>query len=145
LARLTVMDADDDNPTFWKLLNGNKASIKSKADAKAAEDAKEDFVNKLYRVSDRQSGQMTITEVASGKFTKSQLDSNDVFLVDTELRLFIWIGKQCDAEEKKNAFKVANEHLVSAGRPLTTACVRVLEEAHNEAFEAAFTVEKKKK
>jgi len=132
----TVIDGDEDHPNFWKLLGG-KGKIKSAAEG--GDDNKvAAFTKKLLRVSDA-SGKLTMTEVASGSFSKTSLDSNDVFICDTEDIIFIWVGKKASKEERGQAFKVANEYLVQSSRPFTTPVIRVVEGANNKPFEAAFS------
>lgn len=131
----TVLDGDEDHDTFWTIIGG-------KGDIKSAEEGGDDekvdaFTKRLLRVSDA-SGSLQLTEVATGGFGRNQLDSDDVFIVDTENAVYVWIGSGASKEERSQAFKVANEYLVQYNRPFTTSVVRVVEGAHSAAFEAAF-------
>jgi len=130
-----VLDGTEDDPTFWSLIGG-KGKVKSAAEG--GDDSKvASYTSKLLRVSDS-SGKITITEVSSGKFVKSDLDSNDVFIVDTEPTIFVWIGSKASKEERSQAFKIANEYIKTAGRPFTTPVVRVVEGSVSPAFDHAF-------
>ena len=46
--------------------------------------------------------------MAEGQFSLSQLDSSDVFLVDTVKELFVWIGGGASADENQNAMPYAH-------------------------------------
>lgn len=135
---ITHLDGLEDNPAFWGIL-GDKTKVKSaeeggddsKVDAHAA------HTKKLLRVSDA-SGAMTMTEVATGHIGKESLDTNDVFIVDAEQSLYVWIGLGATKEERGQAFKYANDYLTRSGRPLTTPVVRVVEGSTNPGFESAF-------
>jgi gelsolin len=134
---VTVMDGLEDNPAFWEVL-GEKSAVKSASeggdDSKHAGAA---HVKKLFKVSDA-SGALEMTEVASGHFGKEALDSNDVFIVDTEPSLYVWVGSGANKDERASAFKYANDYLAKSGRPLTTPVVRVVEGSTNPGFEGAF-------
>ncbi|KAJ7360069.1 hypothetical protein OS493_019161 [Desmophyllum pertusum] len=66
------------------------------------------FEKVLLRLSD-ESGQMTFNEVVSGKgVTKSELKSDDVFILDSGKHCFVWIGKGASHEEKRNGLSYAH-------------------------------------
>jgi gelsolin len=134
--KVTVLDGLEENPAFWSIL-GDKSQVKSAAEG--GDDAKvsHNHVKKLFKVSDA-SGALEMTEVASGSFNKELLDSNDVFIVDTEASLFVWVGLGANKDERASAFKYANDYLAKAGRPLTTPVVRVVEGSTNPGFEGSF-------
>lgn len=46
---------------------------------------------KLIKISD-ESGTTKMSEVASGSFEVDNLDPNDVFLVDLEKSIYVWVG-----------------------------------------------------
>jgi len=130
-----VLDGEEDNDTFWALLGG-KGPVKSAADG--GDDNKvEDFTKRMVRVSD-QNGAISMTEVATGRISKAALDTNDVFIIDTEPAIYVWIGAGASHDEKGQAFKMANEYLVQYGRPFTTPVIRVVEGCTNAAFDGAF-------
>eukprot|EP00475_Leptophrys_vorax_P038484 TRINITY_DN67_c0_g2_i1.p1 TRINITY_DN67_c0_g2~~TRINITY_DN67_c0_g2_i1.p1 ORF type:complete len:400 (-),score=131.38 TRINITY_DN67_c0_g2_i1:49-1191(-) len=133
---ITVLDGLEDNEAFWGIL-GDKSQVKSAAEG--GDDAKVavNHVKKLFKVSDA-TGALEMTEVGSGHFGKELLDTNDVFIVDTEASLFVWVGLGANKDERASAFKYANDYLAKAGRPLTTPVVRVVEGSTNPGFEGAF-------
>lgn len=139
-AKITTIDADADYPIFWEKLGGTFAQVKSAADG-GSDEKVSTFTKKLLRVSDK-SGKITITEVSSGNISLADLDKEDVFIVDTETAIFIWIGSGATKNEKGQAFKIANQYLVDSKRPITTPVVRVIEGAHSSSFEAVFAKKK---
>ena len=90
----------DDN--FWKILGGSRADVQP-----ALEDQAEDESDrpidadkvKLFRLSDA-SGKMTFAKEAEGRISEDQLDGNDVFIVDCDIEIFVWVGKGASASEK---------------------------------------------
>jgi len=127
------LESGDDDDTFWDALGG-KVDI-PKADDKDAAVAKHE--KKLYKLSDAK-GDLQITEVAKGKLSKKDLDSADVFIVDCEVGLFVWIGSETSKDEKANAFKYANKILEQNDLPLTTAVCRVVDGSDNHSFDNQF-------
>jgi len=133
---ITVLDGLEDNPAFWDIV-GDKTQVKSAAEGGDDSKVAHNHVKKLLKVSDA-SGKLEMTEVASGHFNKDLLDTNDVFIVDTEASLYVWVGLGANKEERASAFKYANDYLSKNGRPLTTPCVRVVEGSTNPGFESTF-------
>jgi len=134
--RVTIIDSLEDNPAFWGIV-GDKTAVKSAAEGGDDAKAPANKVKKLMKVSNA-SGAMEMTEVASGNFNKDLLDSNDVFIVDAEEGLYVWVGSGADKAERSEAFKYANEYLAANNLPLSTPVVRVIEGSTNEGFNSAF-------
>jgi len=133
---VTVLDGLEDNPAFWGVV-GNKTQVKSASEGGDDSKVASSHVKKLFKVSDA-SGALAMTEVGSGHFAKDLLDSNDVFIVDTEPSLYVWVGLGANKEERASAFKYANDYLAQVGRPLTTPVMRIVEGSTNPGFESAF-------
>jgi gelsolin len=68
---------------------------------------------------------------------RNQLDSNDVFIVDTGKACYVWIGQNTSYAEKCNAFAYATNYLQSTRHPQISVTV-VKEGQENAAFESAF-------
>jgi gelsolin len=133
--RSVILDGDDDHDTFWDLLGG-KGEVAS-AEAGGDDAAAAAFEKKLFRLSDA-SGSLEMSEVGSGSLSKGDLDTSDVFIVDTDTGIFVWIGDGTSADERKNAFKYANDYISKTGKPFHTPVIRVTEGSTNAAFDAAF-------
>jgi len=136
---ITVV-ADEDNDEFWKLFDGDRSTI---ADAIPDNDNNEikEYSKVLLKVSDND-GQLRCQELQSvasnQKLNRLLLDSDDVFIVDLSLQLFVWIGKAASNDEKKNAFKFATSYLQQHSRSLSIPIVRLVEGGEVDSFNMAF-------
>jgi len=91
-------DLDDE---FWKVLGGKPSDVQPAipdAEVENPKDAPLD-ANKvvLYRLSDS-TGKMVFKKEKEGKITIKDLDSNDVFVVDADIEIFVWVGKHASME-----------------------------------------------
>ncbi|XP_033108210.1 gelsolin-like protein 1 [Anneissia japonica] len=76
----------------------------------------------MFRLQDR--GKLHFEQVADGSLPKNKLDSGDVFLLDNVKEMYVWIGKEADAAEKKNAFAYAHNYLNKTKHPfIPISCV----------------------
>jgi len=128
---------DSDNPLideFWSYFPGGKPN--EIADT-APEMKVPDYKLSLHHISDA-SGVMEINEVCSGKLDKSKLDSNDAFILDGGGSLFVWIGKQANKAEKREAMKRAVEYLHDQGRDSAVPIARVMEGKEPAEFWSCF-------
>ena len=95
-------DKDAGLDTFWAAIGGKPKKIKSHKDggddADAAREAAESI--KLFRLSDKR-GQLTFTLEKTGNVKKTDLDSNDAFILDNGAEVFVWIGKKSSKDEKR--------------------------------------------
>jgi len=94
---------------------------------------KKTYTKALHQLSDS-TGQIKLTEVASGSFKKSDLKSGDVFLVDIGSEVFVWVGKDASKKEKALAVQYAALYLKQIGRPFGTPVVRLTEGGETAAF-----------
>jgi len=137
-AKVHVLEeSGKDLDEFWKVIGG-QGPIKS------AEEGGDDLEHEnasdriLFRLSDA-SGKLEFTEISKGNnIKKSQLDSNDVFILDTGAEVFAWIGKGASVQEKKKAMQFAQDYLVKYKRPLFISIARILEGSENEYFNQSF-------
>jgi len=83
---------------------------------------------KLNKLSDK-SGQLIFTEIASGDAIKrSQLDTNDVFILETQEVCFVWLGGGASIDEKRNAFPYAHNYIMRSVNPFNP--ITVVDEGH---------------
>merc|ERR1712137_806011 len=78
---------------FWDALGGKgkiKSAKKGGDEADAAAEATEQI--KLFRLSDKKK-EMKFTLEKTGNLSKSDLDTNDAFILDNGSEIFVWIGK----------------------------------------------------
>jgi len=129
-----VFDEPNGSEDFWKLLGG-QGPIKSAEQGNSTVLQSTEKV--LLRLSDA-SGSLTFTEVAKGTVRKNQLDSNDVFVLDTGNHVYVWVGRGASVNEKRRALGVASKYLADHNKPLHTPISRVPEGAELSSFNAAF-------
>ena len=73
------------------------------------------------------------------EFGRKNMNSNDVFIVDSVNSIFVWIGKGASPQERRSGVQLAQSYLNDQPhRPKTTPIVRVLQGGENEEFEEQF-------
>lgn len=60
------------------------------------------------------------TEVGRGDLTKSMLGSDDVYLLDSGIEIFLHIGKYASDAERRSAMSTAINYLRTTDKPLST-------------------------
>lgn len=85
---------------------------------------------KLIKCSD-DSGSIKMETVAEGALEQDLLDPNDVFIVDLEKEVFVWIGDNASPDEKKNGMAYAHTYVSKTDRPLRSICVVSQSRAHH--------------
>mmetsp|Transcript_47010 Transcript_47010/g.142354 ORF Transcript_47010/g.142354 Transcript_47010/m.142354 type:complete len:374 (-) Transcript_47010:170-1291(-) len=114
------IDVEDDNDEFWSLLGG-KSKIKP-AEAFQDKDMPTNE-NKMYILTD-QEGPIKITEVPP---SKSNLQTDDVIIVDTKKQMFVWVGKGSTKREQSSAMLIVENYLKAHNRAGTTSVSRIME------------------
>lgn len=141
--QLIVIDSDDlySNEDFWRLLPGDKDSIKAQSDVSDVEFEKS-FSNpeiSLYRVSDQDSSEVSIECVQTGKLKREDLDPKDCFIVDTQSKgIFCWIGKNCTKKEKKATVEGAKNLMTKKNYPNYVPLETVIDGGESTAFKSLF-------
>lgn len=126
-----VLDGLEEDGDFWKLLGGKPAKIGA-----AIPDVKNvEFTKKVYRISDS-TGTLQITPCATN--SKSDLQSDDVFIVDCGQIVYVWIGSGASKQERKQCMHYASLYLEQEKRPPHTPVSRILEGAESMSFKQAF-------
>ncbi|KAM3927979.1 villin-1-like [Leptodactylus fuscus] len=105
---------------FWVALGG-KAPY---ASDKRFQETTVQYKPRLFECSN-QTGRFIMTELVA--FDQSDLDEDDVMLLDTWEELFLWIGKSANDYEKNESIISAKEYLKShpAGRDVATPIITV--------------------
>merc|ERR1719163_1418392 len=78
----------------------------------------------MVHISDAK-GEMEFKNI--GKPDRSKLDGDDVFIIDSGLTLYIWVGKGANRNEKKEAMRHAVEYLKKSGRGTQVPICRVIQ------------------
>ncbi|KAJ3272873.1 hypothetical protein HDV01_005196 [Terramyces sp. JEL0728] len=121
---------DTDAGPFWAYI-GEKGTI---SDENKLEE--KPFKKLLLCVSDS-TGPLKTTVIATDKFKKDQLKSEDVFILDVENQVYVWIGKGATKQEKNEGFNLAIKYLNEQGRPKIPIS-RILEGGENQVFNEYF-------
>ncbi|KAJ3346969.1 hypothetical protein HDU83_002523 [Entophlyctis luteolus] len=131
-------EGDSDSGPFWEAIGG-KGPVISASDARKVL-AKPTVEKSLIRLSDRNAGgRMTYkVEARATEIKRSLLDSKDVFVCDAGDHVFVWIGRDSDKNERKNAMKFASDYLKAHDRPPTLPVTRVVEGIEDQC--AAFAI-----
>ncbi|XP_074140649.1 villin-like protein isoform X2 [Sminthopsis crassicaudata] len=119
----TVLEGQEP-PSFWEALGG-KAPY---ASDKRLQERTSSYQPRLFECSS-QTGRFIMTEIMF--FSQDDLDEDDIMLLDTWEEVFLWIGKDSSAYEKKDSVAVAREYLKShpAGRDPATPVI-VVKQGH---------------
>jgi gelsolin len=121
---------DGSHPFYVALTEENHSSESFKV-----KQAPADQKPSLLRVSDA-SGKVQCSLVKTGGICKSDLDSGDVFILDTAKLCFVWVGSGASQAEKQNGFGYAHNHLMSTDNPLRSIVV-IKEGQENKDFKMA--------
>lgn len=130
-----VIDESDDDEKFAAFLSGSKADIGA-ATPDIDDEKKAAAYNKsLYRLSDS-TGDLKITEVSSGKgnVKRAGLTSDDVYILDLGIAVFVYVGKKTSKNEQHNAISFAEKFAKQKGHPDTTPITRIVEGGESQAF-----------
>lgn len=122
---------------FWRILGGSMADVKPDEPHDENQEDKPIELDKcrLYRLSDA-SGTITFQKEHEGRIVKSMLDSNDAFIIDAGIEVFIWIGSGASKTEKSYAMKYAMDYLKSENKPTSTPITRIVEGQIHHVFGA---------
>ena len=69
-----------------------------------------DLAYSLYRVSNA-SGYLQVEEIQERPLRKDHLDTNDTFILELSNKIYVWIGKASNLEEKKNGMLTAKNFI----------------------------------
>ncbi|PRP77217.1 hypothetical protein PROFUN_15769 [Planoprotostelium fungivorum] len=131
-----IMDEGDDDATFWAHLGG-KGPVSTAAESGADDDVAETHAGKLFRLSDDH-GHLQLSLVATGPSNNhTLLEAKDVFLFDAGVEIFVWIGKEASADEKKNAVPWANQY--ARDNQKAVPITRLLQGGESYYFKQAFS------
>jgi len=133
-----ILDGLEECPEFWKFFGGKpKVEPAAIADDETKANVGE---SKLFRLSDRNpKSELKLDQIATGKAIKKDLlKSEDVFILDKGIQVFVWVGKHADKEEKAKAILYATRYLGDAKLPAVTPITRVIEGSDSSDFNSAF-------
>lgn len=132
-AKFVAFEQGGESLEFWKALGGQGPIAPAVPDDVPAKASRGDI--KLIKVSDT-TGSVKTTEVARGQLKKEMLDSKDVFVVDNDSLIFVWVGKDATADERKQGMSTGVNF--AKGRPAYTKVTKVCEGTETAVFKSLF-------
>lgn len=131
------MGSQEETDQFWALLGG-KGDIAADLGGDAEWEKKND--KNLFHLSDA-GGKLEFKKIATGKdVTRDKLDTNDVFILDAGVEVYVWVGKGASDGERKNAMSTTQEYLKTNDRPSWLPVTRIVEGGENRFFDQLFHV-----
>lgn len=94
---------------------------------------------RLFHLRKLNSGKTRAIEIFN--FTKQDLVSDDVMILDTGREIFVWVGEEADSDEKEAAMKMAVEYLdadPSYRTPDNTVVIQCRQNQEPDSFNAFF-------
>lgn len=133
-----VIELDEEgSDDFWEILGGKPDKIKS------AEEGGSDIQHQkkkdpiLFKLSDA-SGKIEFERLKDSDLKKSDLDTNDAFVLDINSKVFAWVGSKASKTESKLAIVYATDYLKNHGRPAHTPVLSLKEGQPNSEFYSYF-------
>lgn len=125
---------------FWAELGGKPDQINPAIpDDGVQEGAGGDAETKysLFRVSNA-SGTLELTETIERPLKKEHLDTNDCFILEMPSKIYVWIGKHANFEEKKNTMQMAKDFILQKNKDPKTRITRLPEFGEDVHFKSFF-------
>ena len=121
---------------FWDHLGGKPATINAAVPDDQVGEA-EDEKYAFFKISN-ETGKIQCQEITERPLKKTHLDTNDSFVLELNKHVYIWIGKQANAEEKKNALAIGKGFVKAHNKPKGTRVSRIVENAEDTHFKSFF-------
>ncbi|XP_065574838.1 advillin-like [Artemia franciscana] len=99
---------------------------------------------KLYQCTD-ESGTLKITEVKTAPLYQTDLNSQDVYIIDNlPAAVFVWVGKKASKQERSESMRNVQAYIKKKNYPSSTRIVRVLDSGEPVEFKSLFKSWKEK-
>lgn len=79
-----------------------------------------------------------MNEILDRPLRRDHLDTYDTFILELPKKIYVWIGKKSNLEEKKNGMLYAKTFIEEKGKPKNTQISRVPENAEDVHFKSFF-------
>ena len=124
---------------FWNSLGGKPDKINEAIPDENAEEGKGGDCMKynFYKVSN-ETGKLVTTEITDRPLKRSPLDTNDTFILELHNKIYVWVGKKANLEEKKSAMKIAKDFITEKQKPAKTQISRLPENGEDSHFKSFF-------
>lgn len=122
---------------FWGHLGGKPAVIKPATPDNENDPEGDDLKYSFYKISN-DTGKLQCIEIKERPLMRTHLDTNDTFVLEVHKSVMIWIGKQANVEEKKNALIIGKSFVKAHNKPKGTRVSRIVENAEDAYFRSFF-------
>jgi hypothetical protein len=126
---VTEVEEGHEPHKFWELLGGKDEYPTTKDLGEAPRDPR------LFQVSNV-TGAFTLQEIFD--FSQDDLDDSDVFILDVWTEVFVWVGNNANADEKKKGAQLGADFIAASGRSEDTPLSVVHAGNENALFTSAF-------
>lgn len=79
-----------------------------------------------------------VSEIKERPLKRTHLDTNDTFILELPKQIYIWIGREANVEEKKNALIIGKSFMKAHNKPPGTRVTRIVENAEDTLFKSFF-------
>lgn len=142
-AQIILLDDEPQHPEFWSHFGGYVDPNSFPVGEPDNDTAVTTYEKKLFRISNEGSDKVEFIQIPvedKKKFSRALLDSNDVFLLQsTSGKIFVWIGKNSNLQEKKESMVLAVKYIKDNNLPSNTQIERVSESTESGAFISEFS------
>lgn len=121
---------------FWGVLGGKPAQIKPAVPDDVPTDD-EQLMHKLFEIK-AEGGKVNMNEITERPLKKAMLDTTNVYILETYKQVSIWVGKDADLAEKKNALVIGKGFVEAHQKPKGTRVFRVVEGTEDQLFKSYF-------
>jgi len=112
---------EKDNQEFWDFFGGKPEELPEEEEQVAA-----DRKMCMIKISD-DDGTLKAEKIHEGSLKSEKLESDDAYILDTGISIYIWVGKTANKEEKKLCMKHVTEYMAKEGIPMNVPVCRVIE------------------
>ena len=128
----------DIDKEFWEHLGGKPDKINPPTpDDEAELGTDENAKYALFKISN-ETGKIQCSEITERPLKREHLDTNDTFILELDKHVYIWIGKQANTEEKKNALIIGKSFVKNHNKPKGTRVTRIVENGEDVHFKSFF-------
>ncbi|CAM1301688.1 Gel (predicted) [Pycnogonum litorale] len=131
--KVSVIDEGMEPNEFWKALGGKGPYKQSRMVSESPL-----LPPRMFHCSDAR-GKFNVEEIT--EFNQDDLNVDDVMILDSGDEIFVWVGQGANEDEKKNAFKIAEDYVKTdpTDRSLdNTVIIKVKQDSEPAAFTALF-------
>lgn len=129
-------DNQDYEDEFWGLFGGKPASIKEAI----PDDVEPDSADMQYKFWEVKltGSKVALNEIQERPLKKEMLNTTNVYILELNREVHIWIGREADLEEKKNALFIGKGFVQQHNKPKGTRVYRIVENTEKAYFKSFF-------